>query len=105
MRVLIPVLFWTGLFGTVWEWWYAKKHGLAITRAEKVYLALALPGIFAVQLAVDLMGAPRAVVLPASALAMGMALSAWVIRRRVQRKTMRVNEGRAVGREPAAPRT
>jgi len=84
VRLVAPILLWVGLFAVVREWLYARKHGLTITRAEKLYLALALPLIFAVQLVIDSMfGLQAAVAFSLSA--MGLALNAWAIKRRVQR--------------------
>jgi Kef-type K+ transport system membrane component KefB len=80
---LIGILFWVGLFGTVWECLYSRRHGVAITRAEKLYLAMALPVIFAAQLVLDLVGIGVATTL--SAFAMGVALNAWVLKRRIGR--------------------
>ena len=85
VRLVIAVLFWAGLFGTDWEWMYARKHGVAITRGEKLYLAMALPLIFGAQLVLDLVGIAPEVATTGSALAMGMALNAWVIKRRIRR--------------------
>jgi hypothetical protein len=42
-----------GLFGIVWEWLYARKRGVPITRAGKVYLAMALPLVLAGQLVLE----------------------------------------------------
>ena len=81
----IALLFWVGLFWTLREWLYARKHGLAITRTEKLYLAMALPLIFVAQLALDLIGISPEVNYPGSALAMGVALNGWAIKRRIQR--------------------
>jgi hypothetical protein len=50
MRTVIAILFWVGLFTAVREWLYARKHGVGITRAEKLYLAMVLPLIFGAQL-------------------------------------------------------
>jgi len=84
--IVIAVLFWVGSFWTVREWRYARTHGLAITRAEKLYLAMALPIIFATQLVLDLMGiAAPEVTTAGSALVMGMALNGWALKRRIQR--------------------
>jgi hypothetical protein len=85
MRFVIAVLFWVGLFGTVWEWMYARKHGEAITRAEKLYLAMALPLSFGAQLVLDLVGIAPGGATAVSGLAMGMALNAWAIKRRIRR--------------------
>ena len=85
MRYVLAILFWVGVFGTVREWRYARKHGMAITRAEKLYLAFVLPLIFGAQLVMDLAGLPFDVTLSVSLLAMGIALNAWAIKRRIQR--------------------
>jgi hypothetical protein len=85
MRLIVPILFWVGLFAVVREWLYAKRHGLLISRAEKIYLAMALPIIFAAQLTLDLAGIGREVASTASALAMGVVLNAWAVRRRMGR--------------------
>jgi hypothetical protein len=50
VRLVIAVLFWVGLLWTVREWLYDRKHGPAIARTEKLYLAMTFPLIF---------GAPR----------------------------------------------
>ena len=86
MRFLAAVLFWVGLFSIVLEWRYARKHVVAITRTEKLYLLLVLPLIFGAQLALDLLGVPPDVLLPGSLLTMGVALNGWAIRRRLQRR-------------------
>ena len=56
MRFVLGVLLWVGLFATVREWRYARKHHLAITLAEKLLLASALPLGVVAQLAVELAG-------------------------------------------------
>jgi hypothetical protein len=84
MRFVGPILFWVGVFAVVREWLYARRHGLAITRGEKFYLALALPLIFGVQLVLDSMFG-LAVALAISGNSMGVALNAWAIRRRIRR--------------------
>jgi hypothetical protein len=85
VRIVIAVLFWVGLFWTVREGLYARKHGLAITRTEKLYLAMALPLIFGAQLVLDLVGIAPEVATTGSALAMSVALNGWAIKRRIQR--------------------
>jgi len=85
VRLVVFVLFWVGLFTAVREWLYARKHSVAITRAEKLYLAMALPLIFGAQLVLDLMGIAPEVATAGSALAMGMALNVWAIKRRIRR--------------------
>ncbi len=85
MSVVVAVLFWVGVFAAVREWLYARRHGLLISRAEKMYLAMALPTIFAVQLTLDLAGIAREVATTGSALAMGIALNAWTLKRRMRR--------------------
>jgi len=85
VRLVIAVLFWAGLLRTVWEWMYARKTGVAIPRGEKIYLATALPLIFGAQLVLDLVGIAPEVATTSSALAMGIALNAWVIKRRIRR--------------------
>jgi len=89
MRLGAFVLFWVGLFMAVREWVYSRKHGLAITSAEKLYLAMALPVIFGAQLALDLMGIAPQVAAAGSAIAMGVALNAWPLKRRIQRTSAR----------------
>jgi hypothetical protein len=89
MRLVAFVLFWAGMFMAVREWVYARKHGLAITRAEKLYLAMAFPLSFGALLALDLMGVPRVVATASSVIAMGVALSAWAVRRRIRRANSR----------------
>jgi hypothetical protein len=89
MRLVLFVLFWVGVFTAVREWVYARKHGLAITLAEKIYLAMALPLIFGAQLVLDLMGITPEVATASSAIAMGVALNAWVIKRRIRRTSSR----------------
>jgi hypothetical protein len=85
MRLVIAVLFWVGLFWTVREWRYAKKHGLAIARTEKLYLAMTFPLIFVAQLALDVMGVAPEVAITGSGLAIGVALNGWALKRRIQR--------------------
>jgi len=83
VRIVIAVMFWVGLFLTVREWLYARKHGLTITLTERLYLALALPLVFTAHLVLDLLGiAPTMAV---SVLAIGVAFNGWAIKRRVQR--------------------
>ena len=89
MRIVIAVLFWVGLILTAREWLYARKYGLAITRPEKVYLAMALPLIFGAQLVLDLVGIAPARTVAGSVLAMGVALNGWAIKRRIQRASSR----------------
>ena len=89
MRFVAFVVFWAGMFMAIREWFYARKHHLAMTRAEKLYLAVALPLIFGAQLALDLMGIAPQVATASSAIAMGVALSAWAIKRRIRRTNPR----------------
>ena len=85
MRLIAFVLFWAGMFMVVHEW-YAPKHGLAITRAEKLYLAMALPLGFGAQISLDLlMELARGVAAAIAVIAIGVALNAWAIRRRMRR--------------------
>ena len=85
VRLVIAVLFWVGLLWTAREWLYARKHGLAIARTEKLYLALAFPFTFGAQVVLDLVGVTPAVATSGSALAIGVALNGWAIKRRIQR--------------------
>jgi len=85
MRFVAFVLFWTGVFMVVREWVYARKHRHAITRAEKLYLVMALPLVFGAQLARDLVGVSPVVAAASSAIAMGVALNVWAIKRRIRR--------------------
>ena len=71
------------------EWLYARKQGPPTTRAEKLYLTLALPLIFGTQLVLDLVGVAPELVVPGSALAKSIAINAWAIRRRIQRAARR----------------
>jgi hypothetical protein len=96
MRLLIPVLFWVGLFGTVWELLYARKHGVPVTTGEKLYLALVVPLIFLVALTLAMLDVPRAVTSTASALAIGMAFTGWAFKRRVQRRAAAASSGQRV---------
>ena len=86
LRYAFGIMFWVGVFRVVKEWRYSRRHGLLITLAEKLYLALAVPIIFANQLVLDLAGVPFDVNVTGSFLAMGLALNAWPIRRRIQRR-------------------
>jgi len=88
MRLVVFVLFWVGVVMAVREWLYARKHGHTITRAEKLYLAMALPLIFGAQLVLDLMGTAQEVSTAGSALAMALALTAWAIKRRIRRHSL-----------------
>jgi len=84
VRTVVGLLLWVGVFGIVWEWLYARKHGVAITRAEKLYLAMALPLILGAQLVLEsLVGIPQ---IPTAGIALAIALNAWVLNRRIQRK-------------------
>jgi hypothetical protein len=85
VRLVILVLFWAGVYMAVREWVYARKYGPAITRAEKLYLAMALPLIFGAQLVLDLMGIAPEVATASSATAMSVALNVWAIKRRIRR--------------------
>jgi hypothetical protein len=82
------VLFWVGVFTTVREWLHARKHGVPITRAEKFYLALAFPLMFGLQLVLILAGIARQVAAGTAVIAIGMALNAWAIKRRIQRQSL-----------------
>ena len=83
MRLVVFVLFWVGLFTAVREWLYARKHSVAITRAEKLYLAMALPLILCAQLVLEsLVGIPQ---VPTAGIALAIALNGWVLNRRIQR--------------------
>jgi len=79
------VVFWAGVFMAIREYFYAIRHRLAITRAEKVYLALTLPLGFGALLALDLMGVPPVLATASSVIAIGLAFSAWAVRRRIRR--------------------
>lgn len=85
VRLVIAVLFWVGLLWTVREWLYARKHGLAIARTERLYLAMTFPLVFGAQLVLDLMGIAPEVATSGSALAIGVALNGWALKRRLQR--------------------
>jgi len=85
VRLVIAVLFWVGLLWTVREWLYARKHGLAIARTERLYLAMKFPLVFGAQLVLDLMGIAPEVATSGSALAIGVALNGWALKRRLQR--------------------
>jgi hypothetical protein len=84
MRLVVGLMLWVGLFGVVREWLYARKHGLAITRLEKLYLAMALPLILGAQLVLEtLVGIPE---IPTAGLALGIALNGWAMKRRIRRR-------------------
>jgi len=84
MRLVLGLMLWVGSFGIVWEWLYARKHGEAITRAEKFYLLMALPLILGAQLVLEsLGGVPQ---IPTAGIALAIALNAWVLNRRIRRK-------------------
>jgi hypothetical protein len=87
VRLVAMVLLWGGLIWTVREWRYSRKNGHTITRAEKLYLAMALPLGLAAQLAVELAG-----VYPGSgtivAVVIGVVLNAWAIKRRIRRRSL-----------------
>jgi hypothetical protein len=85
VTLLAFVLFWVGFFGTVREWRYATKQGLTITRGEKVYLALVIPIFVGAQLVMDLAGVRVQFAALFSVLGMGLALSGWAMKRRIQR--------------------
>lgn len=85
MRFVAFVLFWVGVFAVVREWLYSRKHGLAITRAEKVYLALTFPVIFLAGGALDWMWPTGRTAAAISVTAMGVTFNAWAIKRRMQR--------------------
>ncbi len=93
MRSLAFVLFWVGVFNVVRECVHAKKHSHAITRAEKLYLAMALPLSFGAQVALDLMGVPVAIAGASAVIALGVALNAWAVKRRIQ-PTTTINDAR-----------
>jgi hypothetical protein len=80
---VVGLLLWVGLFGIVWELLRARKHGVAVTRAEKLYLAMALPLILCAQLVLEsLVGIPQ---VPTAGIALAIALNGWVLNRRIQR--------------------
>ena len=85
MRYVIGILLWVGLIRTVQEWRHARKHRLAITRTEKVSLAMVFPVFFGAQLMLDLMGVAPGVATTVSGLGMGLALNAWATQRRLHR--------------------
>jgi hypothetical protein len=85
VRLGVAVSFWVGVFGTAWEWIYARRHGAPVTRVDKIYLVIALPLIFGAQLFLDLVGVATEAVVAGSALAMGIALNGWVLKRRIGR--------------------
>lgn len=85
VRLVVFVLFWVGVFMAVRECVYARKLGLTITRAEKLYLAMVLPLGLGAALALDLMGVPLRAATASSVIAIGVALSAWAVRRRIRR--------------------
>ena len=85
MRVVLFVLFWGGVFATVREWRYARKHHVVITLAEKLLLALALPLGLIAQIAVELAGfAPDSGTI--AMFVIGVVLNGWALRR-IQRRT------------------
>jgi len=84
VRTLLAVVLWVGLFGIFWEWRYARKHGVTVTRGEKLYLAMALPLILGAQFVFEsLVGLPQ---IPPAGIALAISLNAWVLNRRIQRK-------------------
>jgi hypothetical protein len=84
VRLVLFVLFWVGLFATVREWRYARKHDVAITLAEKLLLALALPLGLVAQLAVELAGfTPDSGTI--ALLVICVVLTGWAMKRRIQR--------------------
>jgi hypothetical protein len=86
MRIALRLAFWVGLFNTVREWRFSKKHGVPITLGERVPLILALPLGLAAQLAFEEAGfRPGDGVLVM--LVTGAVLNGWPIGRRIQRKT------------------
>jgi hypothetical protein len=86
VRIVLGLIFWIGLFGTVRQWRYARTHGLPITLGEKLLLILALPLGLALQLAVEEAG-----FVPGDGtivtIVAGLMLNGWAINRQVQRKT------------------
>jgi hypothetical protein len=85
MRLFIFALFWVGVFTVVREWRYSRKHGVTITRAEKIYLTTALPLIFGAELVLELVGVAPHLAMTGSAIAIGLALNGWGITRRLRR--------------------
>jgi Flp pilus assembly protein TadB len=83
---LVPVVFWVGVGGIAWEVVHAWRHRVVITRTEKLYLALAFPLFVFGVLAFDVLGLPTEVALPPAALCLGIALNAWVLKRRIERR-------------------
>ncbi len=85
VRTIGVILFWVGVFWVAREWFYSRRRGVPISKFEKICLVTALPLIFCVQLALDLMGVTLLVSTTISVLAMGVALNGWAIMRRVRR--------------------
>ena len=77
--------FWNGVFGIVREWRYSRKHGLAITLVEKIYLVSMVPVIVGLAFLVDLAGIPVEINGSATLLAILVAVNAWPVLRRVGR--------------------
>jgi hypothetical protein len=71
-----------GLFAAVREWRQARRRGAAITLAEKVLLASALPLGLVAQLAVEQAGfAPQSGVI--AALVIAVVFNGWALKRRI----------------------
>ena len=85
MRPVIGVLLWVGIFMAVREWLYARKHGLPITLAEKLYPALAFVLVVAADLVMFVIGISPETAAAGVALSIAVILSLWAMQRRVRR--------------------
>lgn len=102
VRFAIGILFWVSVFGIVREWLHSKKHGVAITFAEKGYLASTIPLFLALAYVLEMfVGFPTEVAAPISIVVLALALSAWPIKRRIQRTSVRGSTPDS--RSPARP--
>jgi len=88
MRFVIAMAFWVGLFLAVREWFYARKHGPRLTRAEKLYPAFAFLLLMAAQPVMYLSGMPSETSAPIDAASMAAILNVWALQRRLRRKSL-----------------
>lgn len=82
---IIALAFWVGLFLAVREWRYSRKHGLRITRAEKLYPALAFLLLLGAQPVFYLAGMPVETSVPINGIAIASIPNVWAFRRRLRR--------------------
>ena len=83
MRLVVFILFWVGVVTATRELWFVRK--LPLTRAEKLYPAIAFVLAVAAQPVLYLIGASTRVAAFVMAFSLGGILSAWALQRRVRR--------------------